>query len=155
MHRAGGRARFASTGSFRWPFPSVRRPAQSSVCPARVSEGALEVSRETSSSRFRSSLIGFFRREGSDIHVTVPINVAQATLGSKICVRTVGGRHVVLKIPPGTQSGTKFRIREQGVSKNGRKGDQLVEVKVEVPAALSDEGLARMREFAEASNLRY
>lgn len=97
----------------------------------------------------------FFRREGADIYVTVPINVVQATLGSKIRVKTVDGRHVVLKIPSGTQSGTKFRIRGQGVTKGGRKGDQFVEVKVEVPAAVSEEGKEKMREFAEASDLRY
>ncbi len=97
----------------------------------------------------------FFRQEGSDIHVSVPINVAQAVLGSKIRVKTVDGKHVVLRIPAGTQSGTKFRIRGQGVAKKGKKGDQFVEVKIEVPAAVSDEGRDRMREFATASDLRY
>ncbi len=97
----------------------------------------------------------FFRQVGSDIHVTVPINVAQAILGSKIRVKTVDGRHVVLRIPPGTQSGTKFRIRGQGVSKKGRKGNQYVEVKVEVPEGVSEQGRERIKEFAEASNLRY
>lgn len=97
----------------------------------------------------------FFRREGSDIHVTIPINVAQAALGSKVRVRTIDGKHVVLRIPPGTQSGTKFRIRGQGVPGKGKRGDQYVEVKVEVPSALSEEGKNRMREFAEASDLRY
>ncbi len=70
----------------------------------------------------------FFRREGLDIHVTVPINIVQATLGSKIRVRTIHGKKVVLKIPPGTQTGTKFRIRGQGVEKGERVGDQYVEV---------------------------
>ncbi len=97
----------------------------------------------------------FFRQQGSDIHVTVPINVAQAVLGSKIRVKTVDGRHVVLRIPPGTQGGTKFRIRGQGVAKKGKTGDQYVEVRVEVPGAVSEEGRDRMREFAEVSDLRY
>ena len=97
----------------------------------------------------------FFRQEGSDIHVSVPINVAQAVLGSKIRVKTIDGRHVVLRIPPGTQNGTKFRIRGQGVARKEKRGDQFVEVKVEVPEAVSDEGKERMREFAEASELRY
>ncbi|MEX1258171.1 MAG: molecular chaperone DnaJ [Gemmatimonadota bacterium] len=97
----------------------------------------------------------FFRREGSDIHVTIPINVAQAILGSKVKVRTIDGTFVVLKIPPGTQSGTKFRIRGQGVAGKGRRGDQYVEVKVETPESVSEEGKERLREFAEVSRLKY
>ncbi|MSR22623.1 MAG: molecular chaperone DnaJ [Gemmatimonadetes bacterium] len=97
----------------------------------------------------------FFRREGADIHVTIPINVAQALLGSKVRVRTVDGRHVVLKIPPGTQSGTRFRIRGQGVESKGRRGDQFVEVKVEMPDTIPEEGKERIREFAALSGLRY
>jgi len=97
----------------------------------------------------------FFRREGSDIHVTIPVNVAQATLGSKVRVRTVDGKHVVLRIPEGTQSGTRFRIRGHGVGGKAKKGDQYVEVRVEVPASLTDEGKDRMKEFAAASNLKY
>jgi molecular chaperone DnaJ len=97
----------------------------------------------------------FFRREGLDIHATVPINIAQATLGSKIRVRTVAGKRVVLTIPPGTQSGTRFRIRGHGVQKGGRAGDQYVEVKVEVPETLSPEQQKAMEEFADASGLKH
>jgi DnaJ-class molecular chaperone len=81
----------------------------------------------------------FFRRRGSDIHVTVPINVAQAILGSKVRVRTVDGPPVVLKIPPGTQSGTRFRIRGHGVQKGAKQGDQYGEVKVETPESVPEE----------------
>jgi molecular chaperone DnaJ len=97
----------------------------------------------------------FFRREGLDIHVTVPINIVQATLGSKIRVRTVSGKKVVLRIPKGTQSGTKFRIRGQGVEKGDRIGDQFVEVVVKVPEELSESERQAMQEFAEASGLRH
>jgi molecular chaperone DnaJ len=97
----------------------------------------------------------FFRREGLDIHVTVPVNIAQATLGSKIRVRTISGKRVVLTIPPGTQSGTKFRIRGQGVEKGERVGDQYVEVRVEVPASLTDEQQEQMARFAETTGLRH
>ncbi len=97
----------------------------------------------------------FFRREGLDIHVTVPINIAQATLGSKVRVKTVQGRKVVLTIPPGTQSGTRFRIRGQGVEKGDRTGDQYVEVTVDVPEELSDEQRRAMEQFADASGLRH
>ena len=96
-----------------------------------------------------------FQREGLDLHVTVPVNIVQAALGTKIRVRTVRGTTVVLKVPPGTQSGTKFRIRGQGVEKGNRIGDQYVEVAVEVPESLSEEEEALMRQFAESSGLKY
>ena len=97
----------------------------------------------------------FFRRDGLDIHVTVPINIVQATLGSKIRVNTVSGKKVVLKIPKGTQSGTKFRIRGQGIQKEGRIGDQYVEVVVRVPEELTDAERKAMEEFADASGLKH
>ena len=97
----------------------------------------------------------FFRREGLDIHVTVPINVTQAMLGSKVRVRTVSGKRVVLKIPRGTQTGTRFRIRGQGVEKRGRRGDQYVEVKVEIPDKLSEEEQKVLEDFAALSGLKH
>lgn len=105
--------------------------------------------------RFKVKAHRFFRRKGLDVHVTVPLNIAQATLGSKIRVRTVDGRKVALRIPPGTQPGTKFRIRGQGVEKNGRRGDQYVEVRVEVPDELDPEEEEAMERFADAAELRY
>lgn len=97
----------------------------------------------------------FFRRDGLDVQCTVPINVAQAMLGSRIRVRTVDGRKVALRIPPGTQSGTRFRIAGQGIEKAGRRGDQYVQVRVEVPEKLNEEQERILREFAEAAQLRY
>ncbi|MHB1168374.1 MAG: molecular chaperone DnaJ [Longimicrobiales bacterium] len=104
---------------------------------------------------FRVQPDRFFRRDGLDVHCTVPINVAQATLGSRIRVRTVDGRKVALRIPAGTQSGTRFRIPQQGIEKGGRRGDQYVQVKIEVPETLDEQQTELMREFARASNLRY
>jgi molecular chaperone DnaJ len=104
---------------------------------------------------FRVQPHHFFRRDGLDVHCTVPINMAQATLGSKIRVRTVDEKKVALRIPPGTQAGTRFRIAGQGVEKAGRRGDQYVQVKVEVPEQLTPEQEQIIREFAEASGLKY
>jgi molecular chaperone DnaJ len=104
---------------------------------------------------FRVNPDRFFRRDGLDVHSTVPINVAQAMLGSKIRVRTVDDRKVALRIPPGTQSGTRFRIPGQGIEKSGHRGDQYVQVKVEVPEKLDEEQETIAREFARAANLRY
>jgi molecular chaperone DnaJ len=97
----------------------------------------------------------FFRRRGLDIYCTVPINIAQATLGSKLRVRTVDGKRVVLRIPPGTSSGTKFRIPKMGVEKDGRLGDQYVEVKILVPEKLNERGRELIEEFAEIEGIKY
>lgn len=104
---------------------------------------------------FRVQPDRFFRRDGLDVHCTVPINVAQATLGSRIRVRTVDGKKVALRVPAGTQSGTRFRIPQQGIEKGGRRGDQYVQIKIEIPDALDEQQTELMREFARASNLRY
>jgi len=78
-----------------------------------------------------------FRREGDDIYVTVPVAASEAALGAKIEVPTIDGRSQ-LKIPPGTQSGQKLRLREKGVpsaTREGARGDEIVEIKIYVPAA--------------------
>jgi molecular chaperone DnaJ len=97
----------------------------------------------------------FFTREGLDLVCEVPINVAQALLGSRIRVRTVDNKKIVLKIPPGTQSGTTFRIKGQGVEKGERTGDQLVRVVVDVPEELSEEGREAAERLASAEGLRH
>jgi molecular chaperone DnaJ len=97
----------------------------------------------------------FFRREGLDVHCTVPINMAQATLGSRIRVKTVEGRQVVLRVPPGTQSGTRFRIRGHGVTRGEKTGDQFVEVRVRVPESMNDEERETFLKYAEVAGLRY
>ena len=97
----------------------------------------------------------FFARDGLDVRCQIPVNVAQAVLGTRIKVRTLDGKHVVLRIPPGTQPGRTFRIKGQGIEKGGSRGDQLVEVAVEVPAKLSPEAEEKLRAFAAAAGLRY
>jgi molecular chaperone DnaJ len=97
----------------------------------------------------------FFSRDGMDVHCTVPINIAQATLGSKIRVRTLDGKRVVLTVPPGTQSGTRFRIRSQGIEKSGRRGDQYVRVQVKVPEQLDEREESLMRDFAREAELKF
>ncbi len=76
-----------------------------------------------------------FRRDGDDIHIIVPVTAMEAALGAKIEVPTIDGR-TQMKIPPGTQSGQKLRLREKGVpsvAHEGRRGDQIVEVQIIVP----------------------
>jgi molecular chaperone DnaJ len=98
----------------------------------------------------------FFKREGLDVIAPVPINIAQATLGSKINVKTLdGSKKVAIRIPPGTPNGKRFRVRGQGIQKDDRTGDLIVQVEVSVPEKLTEEQERAMREFAEAGGLKY
>lgn len=105
--------------------------------------------------RFKVRDDRFFTREGLNLVCEVPINVAQAMLGTKIRVRTVDNKKIVLKVPAGTQSGTTFRIKGQGVEKGEMAGDQLVRVSVKVPDHLSDEGKKMAEQLAETESLKY
>lgn len=96
----------------------------------------------------------FFDRRGRDVYCQVPINIVQAMLGSKIRVKTINGR-VELKIPPGTQSGTKFRLKGKGVKANGATGDQYVEVVVEIPKGMSQKQKQLLEQFAKEGGLKY
>ena len=97
----------------------------------------------------------FFRREGLDVIGVVPINVAQAMLGSRIKVKTLDGKSVVLRIPPGTQHGQRFRVPRVGIEKNGRRGDMYVEAHVSLPEKLSAEEQEAVKSFAEKTGLKY
>jgi molecular chaperone DnaJ len=97
----------------------------------------------------------FYKRDGLDVIATVPLNIAQATLGTKISVRTLDGKKVALKIPPGTASGKRFRVRGQGIQKGDKKGDLIVEVSIQVPEKLSEEQERMMKEFAESGGMKY
>jgi len=95
-----------------------------------------------------------FTRTGDDILVTVPVTVPEASLGAKVDVPTIDGR-AQLKIPPGTQSGQKLRMRERGVesaSHVGQRGDQIVTVDVVVPQLQDERSREIMRELAKLNN---
>ncbi len=97
----------------------------------------------------------FFHRDGLNIICEVPINVAQAALGTRLRVRTLDGQKVVLRIPAGTQPGRKFRIKGLGLQKGGQKGDQLVQVQVSLPEHLTPEQEGKLKEFADVTGLKY
>ena len=97
----------------------------------------------------------FFQREGLDVIASLPINIAQATLGSKVSVTTLDGKKVMIRIPAGTPSGKRFRVRGQGITKGDQRGDLIVEVKIEAPEKLSEEQERIMREFAAAGGMKY
>ncbi len=91
-----------------------------------------------------------FTRQGDDIFITVPVTVAEASLGAKVEVPTIDGR-AQLKIPPGTQSGQKLRMRERGVESAqnpGQRGDEIVTVTVAVPHLNDERSREIMRELA-------
>lgn len=91
----------------------------------------------------------FFRREGDNIVIQVPVTVTEAALGAKIEVPTIDGR-ALLKIPMGTQNGQKFRLREKGVlnARKGIRGDQIVEVVVQAPKVRDERTKELLRELA-------
>jgi molecular chaperone DnaJ len=92
----------------------------------------------------------FFHREGDDIEIRVPVTVTEAGLGAKIEVPTIDGR-ALLKVPPGTASGQKFRMREKGVlnSRKNKRGDQIVEVAVQPPKVRDERTKEILRELAQ------
>ena len=92
-----------------------------------------------------------FTRSGDDIQVTIPVTVPEAALGAKIEVPTIDGR-AQLKIPPGTQSGQKLRMRGKGVpsaTHEGARGDQIVTVEMVVPQLRDERSKEILREFAK------
>jgi molecular chaperone DnaJ len=95
-----------------------------------------------------------FSRKGDNIYVTVPITVPEAALGAKIEVPTVEGK-AQLRIPPGTQSGQKFRLRQRGapsLKSPGARGDQFVEVQVTLPKVISEETKELLRQFGKINS---
>ncbi|HQR37722.1 MAG TPA: J domain-containing protein [Blastocatellia bacterium] len=91
----------------------------------------------------------FFTRKGDNLYCTVPVTVPEAALGAKIEVPTIDG-DTVMRIPPGTQSGQKFRLRERGAPslRGNARGDQFVEVKIVLPAVISEETKKVLSEYA-------
>jgi molecular chaperone DnaJ len=94
-----------------------------------------------------------FRREGDDIHVVVPVAIHEAALGARVDVPTIDGQ-ARLRIPPGTQSGQRFRLRERGVpaARDGRRGDLVVEVRLVLPRLLDERSKELLREFGRINS---
>jgi DnaJ-class molecular chaperone len=90
-----------------------------------------------------------FRRDNRDISLEVPLTIAEATLGTQVEVPTLDGR-VTVTIPPGTDSGSKLRLRGKGVlnPSGGAAGDFFVVVKICVPKELDDAAARQLRELA-------
>ena len=89
-----------------------------------------------------------FRREGDDLYLVVPVAVHEAALGARVEVPTIGGSARV-RIPPGTQSGQRFRLQGRGAPspRGGQPGNLMVEVRIVLPAVLDERSKDLMREF--------
>jgi len=89
-----------------------------------------------------------FRREGDDLHVTVPIGIHEAGLGARFEIPSFDGP-VRLRVPPGTQAGQRIRLHERGVPsrRDGRRGDLVVEFRILLPAVLDERSKELLREF--------
>jgi DnaJ-class molecular chaperone len=94
--------------------------------------------------RVRTQPHPFFHREGKDIILEVPLSLAEAVLGTQVEVPTVHGQRLTVKVPPGTSSGTRLRLRGQGIL----RGDQYLQVTVTVPAVNDDRSRELVEEFA-------
>ena len=93
-----------------------------------------------------------FRREGDDLHLVLPIAVHEAALGARVEVPTIGER-ARMRIPPGAQSGQRFRLRDRGAPSpgTGAPGDLIVEVRIVLPRVLDERSKALMRQLAANS----
>jgi molecular chaperone DnaJ len=92
-----------------------------------------------------------FKREGNNLIVEVPVTVSEATLGGKIRVPTLDG-DVTMTLPPGTDSGKKFRLKGKGIphSKTGIKGDEIVVIKITVPKNINEKTKEALKEVEKA-----
>jgi molecular chaperone DnaJ len=90
-----------------------------------------------------------FKRQGDDLCQVVAIGVHEAVLGTRVEVPSLEGP-VRLRIPPGTQAGQRFRLRERGApSAAGGRGDLIVEVRIVLPQVIDERGKELMREFGK------
>jgi DnaJ-class molecular chaperone len=90
----------------------------------------------------------YFRRDGLDISIDVPLSLYEALLGTKVQVPTLDGQ-VTLTIPPGTSSGAKLRIKGRGVERGSERGDQFAVMKIVVPKQLDEQDQKLVKELEE------
>ncbi|NOZ55745.1 MAG: molecular chaperone DnaJ [Calditrichaeota bacterium] len=149
--QCGGSGRVEVVRSVRVTIPpgiedgqTLRLPGQGEPGPAGGRPGDLYVKVRVQEDRF-------FKRKGANVYVEVPISFVQAALGTKIRVRTPHGKKVELRVPPGTQPGTTFRLRGMGLRTRNAQGDMFVTVKVQIPKHLTERQKQLLREFAKAA----
>jgi molecular chaperone DnaJ len=94
-----------------------------------------------------------FRRDGDNLHIVVPVSVHEAALGARILVPSLEGQ-ARARIPPGTQSGQRFRLRERGVpsARGAQRGDLIVEIRIVLPKVLDERSKELLREFGRINS---
>lgn len=97
----------------------------------------------------------FFKRKGNDAYVDIPINLAQAVLGSKLRVRTPSGKSVYVRIPKGTQPEAILRVRGMGFSSNTGTGDLYIRTHLKIPASLTPQQEQEFAQLVERWNMKY
>jgi len=90
----------------------------------------------------------FFKREGNNLVISAPVTIAEEVLGAKIDVPTLDGTMLTVKVPPGTSSGARLRLRGKGV----KGGDQYVEIKIVAPPSVDERSRELMEEFAQRNS---
>ena len=93
----------------------------------------------------------FLKIDGLNTYCEIPITPYEAALGANIEVPTLSA-HVSMKIPAGTTSGQKFRLSGEGISQNGKRGDQIVTVRIEMPKDISSEEKELYEKLKNLSN---
>jgi curved DNA-binding protein len=92
-----------------------------------------------------------YRLEGRDIHVQLPVTPWEAALGARVPITTPGGEAKV-RVPPGSSSGRKLRLRGEGMpNPRGKPGDVIAEVRIMVPSKLTDEERRLFEQLAAVS----
>ena len=126
------------------PGKSLRLPGKGSPGPMGGPPGDLYV-------KLKEVEHPVFKREGSDLYVDRHISYTEATLGTKVTVPTLDGKTMSLKVPPGTKSHTKMRLKNYGLPlANGKsRGDQFVRIIVDTPANLTKKQKTLLEELAK------
>ncbi len=93
------------------------------------------------------------RRDGDDLHMLLPVGIHEAALGTRVDLPGLDGP-LRLRVPPGTQSGQRFRLRGRGAPspRDGRRGDLVVEVRLMLPRILDERSKELLREFARINS---
>jgi molecular chaperone DnaJ len=150
-HVCHGEGRVERTESLEVRIKAGTRDGQRIRIPGRGNAGTMGAPAGDLYIVVRAGEHPIFKREGDDIYLTVPVSFTEAGLGGKIEVPTIDGR-ALLKIPPGTQSGQKLRLREKGVPsafQEGARGDEIVEVKIAPPTVRDERSKEILRELAK------
>lgn len=145
----GGRALIRKNSNLRITFPAGIEPNQIMTVP-----GEGERSRNGTKAGNLVLMINVmphkhFKRKGLDLLIDVPVTFTQALLGDKVLVPTLKGSKIAFPLPEGTQSGTTFKLKGQGIenTKKGLVGDLLVTVDIELPKSLTKEQKNKVKEL--------